>query len=509
MSKRDIAFLSICALLSACLLPEFICRPIFGDDAGYWFGAEQVMLGEKPFVDFWCIDPPGIWISFMIGRFLAGPSAMGYWCFIAAHLVLTAILAAMLTRQISKSWVAAGSAGLLLMIVMTRSVLPFALVGKDYIALPFILAGFVADKSRWRLLLSPFCFGFAASIKPQLGLFWFFWLISTIWPVFPVKAASFKTAMITSLTFAVPILATYGWAEINGWGIVCIKSIIATGSHYGSYTGLDTLVKWSHCLFQLLWLVPLAAVGAHLLFQNRGEYAYRSLVTLAVGGAFTWILQPMFNTWYAAPFTAALCIAAGIGVGRFWATPRQALLFISMLGLYSVFTPSTSLRWTKLLYDKKYSLVDHYSREMVSLGKGNTTAAEQRWIRTEVDKYISKQGRCGVLFNDSTLLLALGTRSGFYNFFWPTLYPKRLLEDVERELPDVIIATEPQEHPPSPFQDRWIQLEYTPPLELKNAIESRYSLQARKYGFAIYVRKSLLGNGPHNKGPGAFEVGPQ
>jgi hypothetical protein len=113
------------------------------------------------------------------------------------------------------------------------------------------------------------------------------------------------------------------------------------------------------------------------------------------------------------------------------------------------------------------------------------------------------------LFNDSTVLLALGTRSGFYNFFWPTLYPERLLEDVEKERPDVIIATEPQEDSPSPFQDRWLQLEYTPPLELKTAIERRYSLQARKYGFAVYVRKSLLGNGQQNKGQGSLEAGTQ
>ena len=163
-NRSDVALVCMCITLGALTLPEFVCRPLFGDDAGLWWGAGQVTHGERPFVDFWTMDPPGTWLFFMFGRLVVGGSAIGYWGYIAFHLVCTAILAGLLAKQSTGSWAAAGVAGLFVMVVMARSIQPFFLVGKDYVAVPFVLGGLLALRLRSRLVVGSALFGVAASI---------------------------------------------------------------------------------------------------------------------------------------------------------------------------------------------------------------------------------------------------------------------------------------------------------------------------------------------------------
>ena len=249
-------------------------------------------------------------------------------------------------------------------------------------------------------------------------------------------------------------------------------------------------------LRQRIWLLPLACLAIAPVFSGRFARKDRALIILLAGGVLNWLLQPMFNNWYSAPLTAALCVAAAVGAAGLFDSLPQRLVLVSTLGLYAALVPSTGWRWTKLLYDPRYRLVDHYSRETVSLCKDNTTAAEQEWIRSEVRKHIDENGRTGVLFSDPTVLHAAGTRNGFWAIFWTSQHAERLLWEVRDATPDVIVAVDPgRPLPPTPYQERLSEIGWDVPQDIRSAIAERYAVSARKYGFVIYVRNELLATG--------------
>jgi len=252
-------------------------------------------------------------------------------------------------------------------------------------------------------------------------------------------------------------------------------------------------MKWAHVALQRAWLVPFAWAGYRSLLSSQADREPWPLLILSVGGALNWVLQPMFNNWYAAPLTVALCIAGAIGLVRLLGTVEQRVVVVCVVGLYAALIPSTSVRWLKLIDGSGYRLVDHYSRQTVSLCKDNSTAAEQAWMRSEVRKLIDEDGRTGVLFNDATVLHGVDTRPGFRNFYWPALEPEHIAGEIESGKCDVIVTLDPTfPKPASEYQDRMSQADWAVPPEAENALRRRYEVWARDYGYVIYARRDIV-----------------
>jgi hypothetical protein len=488
---RRIGLWLITAGTLALWLPEVLTRPLFGDDSFYLWAARQMAHGHFPIRDFYCIDTAGMLACFSLLGPLIGSSSVAYWLVLATIVLVTASLLGGLVSKATP--VASASAWTVFVFSIAQFYLvpAYALAGKDLFGFPFLLAGLLLAAHRRWWPAAHLIMGVGIAIKPTLGAIWLTWIFGQLWLARAHPRAALLRTSLATLMMGAPFLAATLWAEQHGWGWAMFRTELGlTGGHYGTYLSVASLYKLANVLAPVLWLLPLAVVGA-IALRPYDLAQHLPLLAVLIGGAVNAGVQPMFDTWYFTPLVGGVACLASIGIARMLREERAQALSMLAAGLFVVFVPSTNLRWLKLLFDKGYNLQEHQSRVIVGYNKNSATPIEQAWVRGEVIKLIGERGKVGVLVDDANLLWALWNyEPAYWAVRCPSWHPERLVEGISSRRADVIVGVEQPRHRASAiYTSRTAQLWWPLPPNVVKALTRNYRVAAESYGYVVYVRK--------------------
>jgi hypothetical protein len=476
-------------------VPEILTRPLFGDDSFYLWSAKQMGDGVFPARDFYCIDTVGILAYFRLLYVLGCHGSVSYWASIAVNVFVAASLLGMAARRVTGLNSTGTWAGLLYAVFLLYCTPTYGLVGKDMLAMPFLLGGFLlAGSTRW-WIPGHLLVGCAVAIKPTLGVVWVCWMTGHGFLNRSDLGRWLFKAFVGIVLISTPFIVVTIWAEQHGWGLAILQSNKSLPGNYGHYLLGANVYKLAHALVPVLWMVPAAILGFGSLSANR-NYPCLLLLSLLSGGFVNWAIQPMFNAWYFVPFIAGIVILAAMGMDRLVPGKTEQLAGFIALGLFFAFVPSTNLRWVKLLWDiggkEKYTLAEHQSRLMQQYGTGNTPPYVQNWVRNEIAKIVPAGAKVGITVTDGNLLWALRDYTpGFWADWCPSWNPEKLAAGLNAASAAVVVGVQTQTRGSKSviYYDQVAQLQWQMPEEAINALAKNYREVTNQFGYVIYRQR--------------------
>jgi len=331
------AFWKIFVLLLLALLVSWhtLLYPIGRDQGFFAYAAKLMLSGEKPYLGFWDVKPPLIYLLYALNFTILGKSIAAIRAFDLIWQILTALFAGLLAARIAGRDKLKYVVPVLYLYCYYTLIIPYWVEAQPdgYLILPVVLGIFLATSDRHRSwLASGACFGFAFWMK--------YHSIAYILPLLPLaigdRRTILKRASLWVVGFLIPSAAVLAYLSATGAlsEFLKIELVIAP-----RYTGLDltsgNLARFLSRLSQvqmppyvgpMLWLCAIAGL---VLSRARARRVYGLLVA---SGLLFVLLQAKLFSYHHLPLVASLSIPAGIGLVEI-AANRRTRAWAAALGL--------------------------------------------------------------------------------------------------------------------------------------------------------------------------------
>lgn len=326
----------LCVLVVLAGLP-YLAFPLHGDQALFLQGAKQMAEGDRLYVDYWDLKPPGIFFWYSAAGRIFGYSEIGLHAFDLLNAVMTAVLAFAAARQCAASSFAAVASGVICGVTYFGIADAKTLAQPEGMILPALLLVLIATCRGGRVLwlLAGIGGGTACVFKP------IFALISVGLLVIAARRSAQVTAYFwLAAGAAIPVVATVAYFGAGD----SLHALVWTLFVYPrAYLG-DQPVAWGRAPELALWITAsltgvtlLALLGAHAAMRN-GSALLRPLGYWCLSAAVVILLQTRsWWTYHVLLLIPPASLLAGFGIewllhksGGLGLPRRSALLFAAI-----------------------------------------------------------------------------------------------------------------------------------------------------------------------------------
>ncbi|MBX9602693.1 MAG: glycosyltransferase family 39 protein [Bryobacteraceae bacterium] len=327
----------LCAVVLLTGLP-YLPFPLHGDQALFLQGAKQMAEGDRLYVDYWDLKPPGIFFWYSVAGSIFGYSETGLHAFDLLNTLAAAVLAFAAARRCAASSFAAAASGAVCGVTYFAIADARTLTQPEGVVLPALLMMLMAccrvGPTAW--LISGVGGGIAFVFKPIFVV-----ICAGLWLIAARRSARFMTACAWILAgAAIPVLATVVYFGSRA----SLGALFWTLFVYPRAYLADQPVAWGRAPELVLWMTAsltgvtlLALLGGHAAVRNRSPLlqplAYWSLsaaVVILVQARSWW-------TYHILLLVPPLSVLAGLGIewlvhksGELGFRRRGAMLFLAI-----------------------------------------------------------------------------------------------------------------------------------------------------------------------------------
>lgn len=308
--------------------------PFYGDHGVFVTMARVIDGGGTPYLDYWDIKPPGIFLYFLLAGNLFGYTEIGihlfeFLCMAAFAIVLLRTVGRRMSNPVLAAMVPIFVIGLYYAVSNRRQLTQV----EGIVALPIFVAMWSAyrstyDHRRWLLFLSGIAGGVVVLFKPLFAVVLLpIWLL-TVW----LRSAETnksrvrtlgEVAGLAALGALVPVVPVVLWLQLEGALTVALETwIVIPARVLGELPPLEsaqlgTAVEWFLAGYGPM--LALALYGLATVWRKRRSRLVGYLTTWIAGGAVAFLLQS--HSWwnyYLHIITFPVTILAALTFDQLW-----------------------------------------------------------------------------------------------------------------------------------------------------------------------------------------------